>query len=172
MMESSRRVRAPGSATVLISAMMVLATACAPNHDDEAGPMAADTARGIVEVTGAQPVTGLSLRTPDGIVALSGPAADALRQASGVEVWVAGSRAEDGRLHVEAYRVRAVGGIEASDGILELDGDAAVLVTPAGERVRYAPAPYRLRAMEGRHVWISGTPGGEPQAWGLLEPER
>jgi hypothetical protein len=132
--------------------------------------MAADTVRGIVEVAGADPLTSVVLRTPHGDVRLSGSQAEALRQASGAEVWVAGNRDEDGSLAIEAYRVRSVDGVEATDGVLELDGDAAVLVTPTGERVRYAHAPAGLRPLVGQRVWIAGPPGGEPRSWGALEP--
>lgn len=131
--------------------------------------MAADTARGTVEIVGAEPMSWVSLRTEDGPVHLDGPAAESLRRASGAEVWVSGSRGEDGRLQIEAFRVRSVDGVEATDGILEVDGDAVVLVTADGDRVRYAPAAAGLRALEGHRVWIAGQPGGEPRSWGLLD---
>jgi hypothetical protein len=131
--------------------------------------MAADTARGIVEVVGAEPMSWVSLRTDDGPVQLDGDATASLRRASGAEVWVSGSLGEDGRLRVESFRVRSVDGVAAIDGILEVDGDAVVLVTADGERVRYAPTAAGLRALEGRRVWIAGEPGGEPRSWGALE---
>jgi hypothetical protein len=159
-------------ALALGAAAVVTVSACGPNHQTGDGPMAADTVRGIVEVAGAEPLTRVVLRTPDGDLPLTGEPSDALRRASGVEVWVAGRRAEDGSLAVEAYRIRAVDGVAATDGVLELDGDAAVLVTHDGERVRYAPAPPALRALVGQRVWIAGRAGGEPQAWGTLDPAR
>lgn len=172
-MGASRSAEATLSAGIIGTALIVAAGACAPNdHDGEAGPMAADTARGVIAITGAEPITGVSLRTPDGVVSLTGPAAETLRQASGVEVQVAGALEADGALRVESYRVRSVDGVAAADGILELDRDAAVLVTPDGGRIRFAPAPERLRALEGRRVWIAGPPDGEPRSWGLLEAER
>lgn len=146
------------------------ATACGPNQHAEAGPMAADTARGLVAVVGADPATRVVMRTPDGDLPLTGEHAAALRRAAGIEVWAAGRRAADGALEVEAYRVRSADGLEAVDGVLEMDGDAAVLVTPAGDRIRYTPVPPGLRPLEGRRVWIAGPPGGEPQAWGSLDP--
>jgi hypothetical protein len=152
------------------AALALLAAACGTNnHHPEAGPVAADTARGTVEVVGAEPMTWVSLRTEEGQLPLSGPAAESLRRASGAEVWVSGSRGEDGRLQIEAFRVRSVDGVQATDGILEVDGDAVVLVTADGDRVRYAPAAAALRALEGRRVWIAGRPGAEPQSWGRLD---
>jgi hypothetical protein len=140
------------------------------NHHEEAGPMAADTARGIVEVVGAEPMSWVSLRTDTGPVQVEGAAAESLRRASGVEVWVSGSRGEDGRFLVEAFRVRSVDGVEATDGVLQVDGDGIVLVTTEGERLPFTPVPTGLRALEGRRVWVAGRPGAEPRSWGALEP--
>jgi hypothetical protein len=157
-------------ARLLSAGLVLLAAACGTNnHHPEAGPMAADTARGTVGIVGAEPMSWVSLRTEDGPVHLHGAAAESLRRASGAEVWVSGSRGEDGRLQIEAFRVRSVDGVEATGGILEVDGDAVVLVTADGDRVRYAPAAAGLRTLEGHGVWIAGRPGGEPRSWGLLD---
>lgn len=163
----------PGSAlAVVVAGALVagalVASACAPNHQADGGPMAADTVRGIVDVTGAEPLTGVVVRTAGGDLRLAGPIADDLRPAAGIEVWVAGSRAEDGSLLVESYRVRSVDGIAAVDGVLELEGADAVLVTATGERVRFDGAPPGLRGLVGQRIWIAGPPGGHPQAWGVL----
>jgi hypothetical protein len=150
--------------------LAVLASgACAPNHGEEGSPMAADTARGIVEIVGAEPITSVRIATADGRLTLTGPDADGLRLAAGTEVWVAGTREAGDGFRIEAFAVRAIDGMAAVDGILELDGDAAVLVTRTGDRVRFAPAPAGLRPLEGRRVWIAGPAGGEPQAWGSLD---
>lgn len=151
------------------AALAVFAGACAPNHAEESGPVAADTARGVIAVVGAEPLSRVALSTADGQLQLRGPVADTLRMASGIDVWVSGARDEDGTLRVEHYRVRSVDGVPATDGVLELDGDAAVLVTTTGERVRFSPAPAGLRHLEGRRVWIAAPPGSEPQAWGVLD---
>lgn len=156
-------------AAMLSAAWLLGVVACGANHTDGAGPTAADTARGIVDVVGAEPATRVALRTPGEVIPLTGAAADTLRLAQGVEVWVSGSRGEDGALRIASFRVRSADGVEARDGVLELDGDAAVLVTRSGERVRYAPVPPALRRLEGRHVWISGPPGAEPRSWGSLD---
>lgn len=160
------------SRVVAPAALLLAMGACTPNQVEEGGPMAADTARGVVEVAGAEPITHVRLRTPDSLVPLAGDGADHLRRAAGLEVWVAGSRDEGGRLRVETFAVRALDGAEAVDGTLELDGEAAIIVTRAGERVRFTPAPPGLRALEGRHVWVAAPPGSEPRAWGLLERDR
>lgn len=170
MPEAQRRGHPASMRPLLAAGLVVLTGACGTNHNEEAGPMAADTARGVVVVVGAEPLSWVALQTPEGQLSLSGDAAESLRQAAGVEVWVSGARAENGALHVDAYRIRAVDGVTAVDGVLEVEGQTAVLVTAGGETVRYAPAPAGLRALEGRRVWISGPPGGEPLSWGALDP--
>jgi hypothetical protein len=131
--------------------------------------MAADTARGVVEIVGAEPITQVRIATPDGRLTLTGPGADELRLAAGTEIWVAGTREEGDGFRIEAFAIRAVDGMAAVDGFLELDGDDAVLLTRTGDRVRFTPAPAGVRQLEGRRIWIAGPAGGEPQAWGPLE---
>lgn len=160
-------------------AAVLVALACGANHSAErdaagadrpgADRLAADTLTGVVAVTGADPLTRVVLRpTRSGAeVVLTGPVADTLRAAAGLELWVAGSRAEDG-LAVSDFRVRSVDGVPAADGRLELDGGAVVLVTRSGERLRYPSASPALRDLAGSHVWIAGAPGRAPQQWGVL----
>jgi hypothetical protein len=128
----------------------------------------ADTLRGTVQVTGAEPLTRLVLSTADGAVDLDGPAADPLRQLRGVEVAVEGRR-EDGRFVADAFRVRGLDGVPAADGRLELLEGRAVLIGPDGARTAFGIAPEALRAHRGRRVWIAGPAGTEPEAWGLIE---
>ncbi|MFO7894128.1 MAG: hypothetical protein R6U63_10350 [Longimicrobiales bacterium] len=130
-------------------------------------PAAGDTLRGTVRVVGADPITQLILRTEDGRIDLQGPAADELRRVNGLVVRVRG-HLDGSTMTVAEFRVRAAEGLPAADGTLEIDGNAAVLVTPDGDRLRYAPAPTSLRARAGVRVWIAGEVGGEPQAWGVI----
>ena len=134
----------------------------------------ADTASGVVAILGADPATMVAIQTldADGRVIASrgvdGAVVDTLRALEGVRVWVAGTRRGE-RLDVVAFRVRGLGDLPAADGVLERDGDVAVLRTPDGDRIRYTPAPPSLLALVGRRVWIAGPAGGEPSQWGLLE---
>jgi hypothetical protein len=153
-----------------VTAIALGVPGCMINEQHGGGPMAADTLRGIVEVAGAEPLTRVVLRTPDGDVPLEGEATAALRRASGAEVWIAGQRGEDGAMAVAEYRVRAVDREVAADGMLEVDGADVILVTADGERLRYQRAPTALRALAGHRVWIAGQPGREPTSWGVLEP--
>lgn len=127
----------------------------------------ADTLRGTVLVVGADPVTQVVLRTEHGRVTLQGPALDQLRRVNGIGVRVDG-RLEGTTMTAAGFRVREVDGVPAADGTLEIDGATAILTTPDGRRLRYAPVPTSLRARAGQHVWIAGRPGGEPQAWGVI----
>jgi hypothetical protein len=160
-----------GAAILLAVAAAGPAPACGPNHPPGGGPLAGDTARGVVEVVGAEPLTRVVLRSRAGDLPLTGAPAGTLRRASGVDVWVAGTRTADGSLDVHRFRVRSVDGQEAADGVLELEGGMAVLVTATGDRTRYSSVPAGLRPMEGQRVWIVGSPGGHPMAWGLLDPD-
>lgn len=166
-------------AGLALLAALVLA-ACGTNHADGdlagdgpppgAGDPPTDTARGVVAITGADPLTRVVLRHEDGSTTpLAGALADTLRRAAGVEVSVTGRRTEEG-LEGTGFRVLRLERLPASDGRLELDGDIAVLLTADGRRLRFPAAPAALRELAGRRVWIAGEPGGEPQSWGLLEP--
>ena len=166
--------RPPGAVIALAGAL--LAGACGPGHSDApgtdqapAGP-ARDTLRGIVAITGSDPLTTVVIRTPDGAtVAIRGALADTLRQAAGLDVRLAGTVA-DGAVSPRRFLVRGMEGLPAADGTLELDADTAVLVTADGARIRYPMAPRDLRLMAGRRVWIAAHPGAEPQHWGALDP--
>ena len=103
----------------------------------------ADTLRGEVAVVGADPLTRVVLRTDDRSITLEGPAVDQLRRVNGLTVRVDGSLRDDA-MTVTSFRVRAVDGLPAADGVLVVEGDTAVLVRIAGEM------------------------GGEPQAWGVI----
>ena len=154
--------------------------ACGTNHADgdhaaDGPPPGArsepgDTARGVVAVTGADPLTRVVLRHGDGsTTTIAGAIADTLRRAAGLEVAVAGERTEHG-LEGDAFRVLRLERLPAADGRLEVEGDAAILVTADGRRLRFPAAPAALRELAGRRVWIAGEPGSEPQSWGRLDP--
>lgn len=157
----------------------LLAAGCGTNHADDDvrddGPppamgAASDTARGVVAVTGADPLTRVVLRHDDGsTTTLAGPVADTLRAAAGLEVRVTGRRSGDG-LEGTGFRILRMERLPATDGRLHIDGDVATLLTADGRSVRFPAAPAALRELAGRRVWIAGEPGGEPQSWGLLEP--
>jgi hypothetical protein len=147
------------------SITVVHGSAAAPPADTETP---GDTLRGTVQVVGAEPLTRLVLLTPEGSIDLAGPGAGPLREVRGIEVAVRG-RQEDERFVTDAFRVRAVDGVPAADGRLELDGNHAVLVAPDGTRTAYGVAPTALRSHRGGRVWIAGPAGAEPRAWGLIE---
>lgn len=160
----------PTAAVVALMGIGLLAGGCGNRVDGSAGARSpADTLRGVVSVTGADPITRVVLRTHSGSVVLEGETAATLRTMGGLEVWVAGRRELDAPLHVDSFRVRGLDGMRAADGILESDGQDVVLVTADGERLRYGPAPPALRDLAGHHVWIAATPGRRPQQWGAIE---
>jgi hypothetical protein len=149
---------------------VALGGGCHPAVDGGAAGVPPDTARGVVAVVGADPLTAVQLQARDGLLSLEGPALDGLRLADGVEVWARGRRLEDGRMEVDAFRVRAVDGEAAADGVLDVADGVAALVGPDGDRVAFTSLPEGIRELAGRRVWIVGHPGGPVLAWGLLEP--
>ncbi len=150
-------------------AVFVLTACVVTSGGSGAGGTAVDTLRGTVAVTGADPLTHVVLRTDAGAVDVQGPGAELLRSVNGLEVMVEGHRAGS-TLTARAFRVREADGLPAADGVLEVEGDTAILVTPGGERLAYTPIPSALRARAGQRVWIAGVVGSEPRAWGVIGP--
>jgi hypothetical protein len=145
----------------------------APAPTATAPPTALDTARGIVAVVGAVPITEVVLRQPTGRpVTLTGSLAREIGVASGADVWVRGRRVDARTIDVESYAVRSVDGVTAITGTLTADGDRLVLVTDDGRRHAIARAPAPLRQHVGARVWITGDLGTTINAYGVLRPRR
>lgn len=131
---------------------------------------AIDSLRGTVAVVGAEPLTRVVLQSVAGEqLQIEGRAATLLRRLDGIDVLV-GGRFARGRLQVGSFRVVGANGRPAADGVLALEGTAAVLVGANGVRLHFTPAPLTLRDHVGSRVWIAGVPGGEPEAWGVIDP--
>lgn len=152
-------------------------TACAPapgpnSPVSTATPVSVrvDTFSGTIAVVGARPLTRVVLQTDDGEqLTLTDAAAGGLNRLDGVDIHCRG-HVREATLRVERFEVVGARGVRAVDGRLELRDGTAVLVRPNGRRVSFAPAPGTLRDWAGGRVWIAGEPGGEPEAWGLIEP--
>lgn len=174
----SRAHATPWTATLAATfAATVLAVGCAATHDsghagDVARPdaPALDTITGQVQVVGSDPGTFVVIRTAEGQMPVAGPsmAMAALRNVAGVVVEAVGARGE-AAFEVDWFRVIEAQGRPAADGVLEIDGDAAVLVTRTGRRVRFSSVPSALRGRTGQWVWIAAPPGSEPQLWGVID---
>ncbi len=169
------RVRPAGGPVIgllLAGALGLVAPGCrAGGRPAELAPQARDTLSGMILVTGADPLPRVELRTDDARVRLTGPVADSLLSLSRAEAVVVGDRRDD-ELRVRWFRVEKVADMPVVDGVLELDGGAAVLATGDGHRVRFGEAPAGLRALVGRRVWIAGEPGTSPSSWGEVAPPR
>jgi hypothetical protein len=134
---------------------------------------ASDTARGIVAVVGAVPITEVVLRQPTGRpITLTGPLAKEIGVASGADVAVRGRRVDARTIEVDSYAVRSVDGVTAITGTLAADGDRLVLVTDDGRRHLIARPPAPLREHVGARVWITGDLGSVINAYGVLRPRR
>jgi hypothetical protein len=126
-----------------------------------------DTARGVVAVVGADPMTRVTLRgDPRGTLTLAGPSS--LSTLSGLELWVAG-RQRDGVYEVKEFAVRAADGVPAIDGILTERAGALSLVRADGRLTAIASAPAAIRAFIGKRVWVTLL-GGEVTTFGVVGP--
>lgn len=132
-----------------------------------------DTARGVVAVVGAAPLTEIVLRrAAGGALRLAGAHVPALRRLAGVELWVRGTPVAAPRpsIDVAQFAVRAVDGVPALDGVLADERGRVVLVTADGRRQALEHPPAELRDQVGARVWITGTTPGEVASYGIIRP--
>ncbi|MEQ1690846.1 MAG: hypothetical protein ABMA00_06140 [Gemmatimonas sp.] len=141
-----------------------------------------DTARGVVRRVGPDPVSRLAL-FPVGSVdsaplALDGAQLSELSAAEGLEVMIRGTRSADRAMdvapggaivfHVGHFKVRALDGIEAHDGILVDVAGRMILETASGTRTVIVNLPAALRTKRGARVFLVGPLTRAPQAFGVL----
>lgn len=144
----------------------------------------ADSTRGTILVTGADPQTVVVLRTAGGTAcSLKGDAA-ALHAAAGLDVVVWGARDDAGAapmpapaggwcaLAVQEFAVRGSAGLAATDGILRADGTGFVLEVTRGARAPLANVPAVLRPKLGARIFWVGPLDRVPAAYGVLSPPR
>jgi hypothetical protein len=113
----------------------------------------------------------LKLVAEDGsTIGLGGDQTAWLASVIDADVEVRGVMASYNEMIVERFLVRAVQGRQASDGVLEEDGDAgyALRLTESGDRVELADAPEELKALVGQRIWITGSDEGSPPTFGAI----
>ena len=133
---------------------------------DKASPVATDTVRGTIAVTGAEPLTVVVVETGTGQIALEGPLIDELATLQGAEVSVTGtvvdpekppagaSTRRRSRLVVASYTIESIAGEKPVVGVLSVrNGKAAVGDT------RLTEPPKELLSLDGAKVWVVGTRG-------------
>lgn len=136
----------------------------------------ADTLRGIVAITGSEPLTMVQLTTADGSAwRLVGDSLTELRAASGLEVVARGivlspdSGARPiARFEARGFAVRSANGIVALDGLLERVGPGFVLRLADDRRFALTAVPVALRDQTGARIWWSGPLDRAPNAYGVL----
>jgi hypothetical protein len=141
---------------------------------------AADSLRGVVQRTGAEPQTQLTVRAANGATCVlhfpaTAPAID------GMDVALWGTRGtgapptSDGStcaLTVARYAVRAVDGIPAVDGILLVSETSYALDLANGSRPHLTNVPSTLKGQVGARIFWAGSLDRAPMAYGVLEPAR
>ena len=137
---------------------------------------ASDTLRGIVAITGSEPLTIVQLTTAvGGAWRLVGVPLTELRAASGLEVMVRGivlspdsAARPTARFEVKGFAVRSANGIVALDGVLERVGPDFVLRLADDRRFTLTAVPVALRDQTGARIWWSGPLDRAPDAYGVL----
>jgi len=140
------------------------------------GPPVADTLRGIVAITGSEPLTMVELTAVDGSRwLLVGDSLDAVRAAAGLEIMVRGvPLSPDGgarpvaRFNVRDFAVRRVNGIDAVDGVLERAGAGVALRLTDGRLLTLTDVPVTLRDQIGGRIWWAGPLDRAPNSYGIL----
>lgn len=157
------------------------------------GPLAApegrgapDTARGLLERIGNEPLASLVLRRGEAAgLALESAEMDLLVAVVGTEIVVAGQLTDRVDhtaspvglpvFEVAWFEVRAVEGVPALDGALESDGSVWFLRTRDGVRHALRHVPPSLTSRAGARVFLAGPPDQAPAGYGVIQagpPER
>lgn len=131
---------------------------------------AQDTLRGTPAVVGTDRFNQVVLKPAGGgkSIVLAGSQVHLIRNASGADVWVSGTRRADGQFEVSRFEVRAADGAPAFDGTLEQQGSQFYLVTADGRRHVVNNVPAALRSHVGERVWLTGTLEKGPVTFGVL----
>lgn len=161
---------------------LAAAEGAATGAPEETAAAGADTLRGTIAVVGSLPAPMVTLRRSAGApsVLLRGDATESLAGLDGIEVEVRGilgapSALPGPTLEVESFRVRAVEGRPAVDGIVEgTPGGGLRLRVPGGEAIPLEDPPGGIADRIGARVWAVGPPGGPVEAYGVIagEPPR
>lgn len=131
----------------------------------------ADSARGTLLVTGAEPgVTYVVVDAAGRGTPLEGDPA-LLRALAGLEIVVRGTRAAHA-FQVADVSVRAAEGVPATDGVLAREDGRDVLVLGDGTRRAVARLPQGLRGRTGAWVWLAGPLDGDVTSFGVIADRR
>ncbi len=142
--------------------------------------VASDTLRGVVRLVGSEPMATLAVFPAAGDpVVPQGADAELLRSLTGIEVVVRGRVTFDcaadagprgARIfELASFRVRAVGGVRAVDGILTRVDSGWRLVTLEGEQIAIAFLAPMMRLQEGARVYFVGPFDRAPSTYGIIK---
>jgi hypothetical protein len=109
-------------------------------------------------------------------LALIGLRPNILRQITGLEIVVLGTREDGGPIRGPAIRadefvVRRANDQPAHDGILRRTPGGDLLEMPDGRRLPIPHLPGELTGADGKRVWIAG-PLDAPTRAGIIDPDR
>ena len=154
----------------LAAPVLVAAAGCYHPPYVRLQPIAADSASGIVAITGTAFEQRIVLRSVGGTEVLSAHSADsaALSRMGGVEVSVRGLRT-DRAFYVRSFSAVRVAGAPVVDGILRSEADRLVLETTSGT-IPLGNPPVQLTKLIGARVWIGGPLDVGPNSFGIIAP--
>ena len=138
-----------------------------------------DSLRGVLAVTGSEPLVQIVLRQAAGtLCTLREATPSGLRAAQGLEVTAWGTRDDKSvmptpqgvrcGLIVSHFAVRAADGNAAVDGILRAEGSGFVIEVSGGERRALTGVPAALRSQVGARIFWVGPLDRPPSAYGVI----
>ena len=153
-----------------IAPCVAIATGCHQPAQTSPAPIAGDSLKGIVSITGTSFEQLIVLRSGNSVTRLSAatPDSGALSRMGGIEVMVYGRRTPTQFL-VDRFTAMSVAGAPVVDGILKNDDGRLVLETIRG-RLPLGNPPTALRGMVGARVWIAGPLDTGPNSYGVIAP--
>ena len=166
---------------VLVVASALVLGACISDQSGPTGPVGTGFtppfASSVVELTGTLVASGedyapvsLCCALQGGLIPLGGNQAILMAGLDGAEVWVRGTWDASPGLIVASFRVLAVDGRAALDGILVQTDSADYALQLADGTVRtLVDPPAELTAEVGARVWVTGGTDDPPVRFGVIE---
>ena len=154
---------------ILGAVLIVAACRHRPSSTSQVAPSASpDTIVGVVHISGADPMTFVTLQPATGnAVRVTGDASTTLRQVPGTEVWLAGARLADG-FRADVFEVRKANGVAVDDGIVTASQGTVTLRTRSGAQRVIPDAPDALKSLSGARIWITRPEANRAPTYGVI----
>jgi len=165
--------------TLLLVASIAACRQATPKVEARVAPLASDSLRGVLSVTGSEPMVRLVLRHEGGVCEVREAIPSGLSAAQGLEITVWGVRDDrSGALTpagpgcgiaVSHFAVRSADGLAATDGTLCSAAAGYELRLTGGARRPLVGVPPALQSQRGARIYWVGPLDRAPSAYGVLE---